>query len=86
MPLVSTFRKLVSWTPFTDQFVSTFQFDDIGPHGTKVVIYNLWLNDEGIYELSFDDDAEVCCISLLPYGLYHLRICFSFYNKRNNIK
>ncbi|KAL5122621.1 Protein MICRORCHIDIA 1 [Glycine soja] len=33
-------------------------FDDIGSHGTKVVIYNLWLNDEGIYELSFDDDAE----------------------------
>ncbi|KAI9083142.1 hypothetical protein K1719_034875 [Acacia pycnantha] len=24
----------------------------------KVVTYNLWLNDEGIYELSFDDEAE----------------------------
>lgn len=36
-----------------------FQFEDIGPHGTKVIIYNLWLNDEGIYELSFDDDDEV---------------------------
>ena len=39
-----------------------FQFEDIGPHGTKIIIYNLWLNDEGIYELSFDDDDEVCCI------------------------
>ncbi|CDY59720.1 BnaA03g59190D [Brassica napus] len=34
------------------------QFEDIGAHGTKVIIYNLWLNDEGIYELSFDDDDE----------------------------
>lgn len=36
-----------------------FQFEEIGPHGTKVIIYNLWLNDEGIYELNFDDDDEV---------------------------
>lgn len=35
------------------------QFEDIGRHGTKIIIYNLWLNDEGIYELSFDDDEEV---------------------------
>uniref|UniRef100_A0A0D3DHY9 Morc S5 domain-containing protein n=1 Tax=Brassica oleracea var. oleracea TaxID=109376 RepID=A0A0D3DHY9_BRAOL len=40
------------------------QFEDIGAHGSKVVIYNLWLNDEGIYELSFDDDDEVLNISL----------------------
>lgn len=37
-----------------------FQFQDIGSHGTKIIIFNLWLNDEGIYELSFDDDDEVC--------------------------
>lgn len=40
------------------------QFEDIGAHGSKVIIYNLWLNDEGIYELSFDDDDEVLNISL----------------------
>lgn len=36
------------------------QFEEIGVHGTRILIYNLWLNDEGIYELSFDDDDEVC--------------------------
>lgn len=35
------------------------QFEDIGRHGTIVIIFNLWLNDEGIYELNFDDDDEV---------------------------
>lgn len=41
----------------------TYQFEDIGTHGTKVMIYNLWLNDEGVYELSFDDEDEVLTLS-----------------------
>ncbi|KAK1281453.1 hypothetical protein QJS04_geneDACA002782 [Acorus gramineus] len=33
-------------------------FDDIGCHGTKVIIYNLWHNDDGDMELDFDSDIE----------------------------
>lgn len=46
------------------------QFEDIGSHGTKIIIYNLWLNDEGIYELSFDDDDEVHCILKMTFHLF----------------
>nr|VDD47868.1 unnamed protein product [Brassica oleracea] len=49
---------LLKWSPFSTKDELFKQFDDIGTHGTKVIIYNLWLNDEGIYELSFDDDDE----------------------------
>ncbi|CAA7035758.1 unnamed protein product [Microthlaspi erraticum] len=49
---------LLKWSPFTTEDELFQQFEDIGTHGTKVIIYNLWLNDEGIYELSFDDDDE----------------------------
>ncbi|WZY68020.1 hypothetical protein YC2023_000260 [Brassica napus] len=49
---------LLKWSPFSTKDELFQQFDDIGTHGTKVIIYNLWLNDEGIYELSFDDDDE----------------------------
>ncbi|CAF2146673.1 unnamed protein product [Brassica napus] len=49
---------LLKWSPFSTEDELFQQFDDIGTHGTKVIIYNLWLNDEGIYELSFDDDDE----------------------------
>ncbi|XP_010432184.1 PREDICTED: protein MICRORCHIDIA 1 [Camelina sativa] len=49
---------LLKWSPFSTVDELLQQFEDIGTHGTKVVIYNLWLNDEGIYELSFDDDDE----------------------------
>lgn len=46
------------------------QFDDIGSRGTKVIIYNLWLNDDGIVELDFDTDPEVetpFSVSLYPF-------------------
>ncbi|XP_020974162.1 protein MICRORCHIDIA 6 isoform X2 [Arachis ipaensis] len=33
-------------------------FNDVGFHGTKVIIYNLWLNDDGNLELDFDTDPE----------------------------
>lgn len=51
-------KTILDWSPFTSKEDLMLQFDDIGSHGTKILIYNLWLNDEGIYELSFDDDAE----------------------------
>ncbi|KAL1215547.1 Protein MICRORCHIDIA 1 [Cardamine amara subsp. amara] len=49
---------LLKWSPFSTIEELLQQFEVIGAHGTKVIIYNLWLNDEGIYELSFDDDDE----------------------------
>ncbi|KAG5407764.1 hypothetical protein IGI04_013883 [Brassica rapa subsp. trilocularis] len=46
------------WSTNLNILLKWSQFEDIEAHGTKVIIYNLWLNDEGIYELSFDDDDE----------------------------
>ncbi|KAK2657092.1 hypothetical protein Ddye_010144 [Dipteronia dyeriana] len=51
-------KTILEWSPFTSKDELMQQFEDIGPHGTKVIIYNLWLNDEGVYELSFDDYDE----------------------------
>nr|GEW67819.1 protein microrchidia 2-like [Tanacetum cinerariifolium] len=51
-------KLILEWSPFTSKEELLQQFEDIGSHGTKVLIYNLWLNDEGIYELNFDEDEE----------------------------
>ncbi|KAJ0097488.1 hypothetical protein Patl1_28998 [Pistacia atlantica] len=56
----SNLETILEWSPFASKTELMEQFEEIGPHGTKVIIYNLWLNDEGIYELNFDDDDEVC--------------------------
>ncbi|KAH7566331.1 hypothetical protein JRO89_XS08G0139300 [Xanthoceras sorbifolium] len=53
-------KTILEWSPFASKDELMQQFEDLGPRGTKVIIYNLWLNDEGVYELSFDDDDEVC--------------------------
>ncbi|KAK1422148.1 hypothetical protein QVD17_25065 [Tagetes erecta] len=51
-------KTILEWSPFTSKDDLVQQFEDIGSHGTKIIIYNLWLNDEGIYELNFDEDDE----------------------------
>lgn len=61
----------IVWTSlFMTILFYSCQFEDIGSHGTKIIIYNLWLNDEGIYELSFDDDDEVHCILKMTFHLF----------------
>ncbi|GAY42617.1 hypothetical protein CUMW_068300 [Citrus unshiu] len=55
-------KTILEWSPFASKSELLQQFEDIGPHGTKVIIYNLWMNDEGVYELSFDDDEEDICL------------------------
>ncbi|CAN1190568.1 Protein MICRORCHIDIA 2 [Linum perenne] len=54
----SNLKIILEWSPFSSKEELLEQFDAIGKHGTKILIYNLWLNDEGVYELSFDDDDE----------------------------
>lgn len=49
---------ILEWSPYTTETELMKQFDDIGPHGTKIILYNLWLNDDGILELDFDSDKE----------------------------
>lgn len=65
--------------------ICTFQFEDIDHHGTKVIIYNLWLNDDGIFELDFDDDDEVIlCILMFHIWVPNLH-CLSSYLLRIHI-
>ncbi|CAN6563234.1 unnamed protein product [Malus baccata var. baccata] len=54
----SNLKTILEWSPFASKDDLMRQFEEIGSHGTRILIYNLWLNDEGIYELSFDDDDE----------------------------
>ncbi|XP_057766165.1 protein MICRORCHIDIA 3-like isoform X2 [Salvia miltiorrhiza] len=51
-------KTILEWSPFASKDDLMLQFGNLGSHGTKVIIYNLWMNDEGIYELNFDDDHE----------------------------
>ncbi|XVF14069.1 hypothetical protein REPUB_Repub09cG0025000 [Reevesia pubescens] len=54
----SNLSMLLKWSPYTTEGELLKQFDDIGHHGTKIVIYNLWLNNDGDMELDFNSDPE----------------------------
>lgn len=49
----------LQWHLLSFYFVPLWQFEDVGTHGTKVIIYNLWLNSDAKLELDFDSVAEV---------------------------
>ncbi|PSR89570.1 Protein MICRORCHIDIA like, partial [Actinidia chinensis var. chinensis] len=59
----SNLSVLLQWSPYSTEAELLKQFDDISYHGTKVIVYNLWLNDEGTMELDFDSDPEDIRIS-----------------------
>ncbi|XP_065860649.1 protein MICRORCHIDIA 6-like [Euphorbia lathyris] len=61
---MSNLSMLLQWSPYSTEAELLQQFDDIGPQGTKVVIYNLWFSDDGNAELDFERDPEDIHISV----------------------
>ncbi|TVU34802.1 hypothetical protein EJB05_16654 [Eragrostis curvula] len=62
----SNLSVLLKWSPFATEEELMHNFTDIGPHGTKIIVYNLWSNDDGNLELDFDTDPEDIMISGAP--------------------
>ncbi|CAM0881330.1 unnamed protein product [Alopecurus aequalis] len=54
----SNLAILSKWSPFASEAELLKQFDDIGEHGTKVIVFNLWFNDDGDMELDFNSDDK----------------------------
>uniref|UniRef100_A0A5B6ZI37 Putative MORC family CW-type zinc finger protein 3 isoform X1 n=1 Tax=Davidia involucrata TaxID=16924 RepID=A0A5B6ZI37_DAVIN len=55
---MSNLSMVLQWSPYSTEAELLKQFDDIGYHGTKIIIFNLWFNDEGAMELDFESDPE----------------------------
>ncbi|GAQ80947.1 ATPase-like domain containing protein [Klebsormidium nitens] len=49
---------ICEWSPFATQEALLDQFGGLGSHGTRVVIFNLWENDDGLLELDFETDPR----------------------------
>uniref|UniRef100_A0A0D9XRV2 Morc S5 domain-containing protein n=1 Tax=Leersia perrieri TaxID=77586 RepID=A0A0D9XRV2_9ORYZ len=59
----SNLSVILKWSPFATEEQLLQNFCDIGPHGTKIVIFKLWLNDDGDLELDFNSDEKDILIS-----------------------
>ncbi|KAH7314913.1 hypothetical protein KP509_21G027000 [Ceratopteris richardii] len=51
---VQSLETIEHWSPYPSQKELLNQFESMSGHGTRVVIYNLWQDEEGHLELDFD--------------------------------
>ncbi|KAJ0039310.1 hypothetical protein Pint_23772 [Pistacia integerrima] len=51
-------ETIVQWSPYTSEEDLFHQFNLLEDQGTRVIIYNLWEDDEGNLELDFDSDRD----------------------------
>ncbi|XP_038712985.1 protein MICRORCHIDIA 7-like [Tripterygium wilfordii] len=49
---------IVQWSPYQSEKDLLNQFNDLKSRGTRIIIYNLWDNDEGNLELDFDTNPH----------------------------
>ncbi|XP_024363014.1 protein MICRORCHIDIA 7 isoform X2 [Physcomitrium patens] len=53
---VHNLELIQSWSPYGSEEELFDQFTGMKDHGTKIVLYNLWEDDQGQLELDFDTD------------------------------
>lgn len=51
-------QTIVQWSPYLSEAELVQQFDNVKDQGTRIIIYNLWEDDEGCLELDFDTDPH----------------------------
>ncbi|CAO2038394.1 unnamed protein product [Urochloa humidicola] len=51
-------ETIIQWSPYSTEAELIQEFGSIGEQGTRIVIYNLWEDDEGELELDFDADTN----------------------------
>ncbi|KAF3647161.1 putative peptide/nitrate transporter-like [Capsicum annuum] len=84
-------RRDMEQLQLTEDMTLDRKFDDIGDHGTKIIIYNLWLNDEGKMELDFQSDPEayLSILYLRIPGNFCIWLCgqiVEYHNIANDLK
>lgn len=51
-------ETIVKWSPFSSETELLQQFNKMKDQGTRIIIYNLWEDDQGLLELDFEADPH----------------------------
>ncbi|XP_057508601.1 protein MICRORCHIDIA 7-like isoform X1 [Actinidia eriantha] len=51
-------ETILHWSPYASEEDLLQQFNSLKAHGTRIIIYNLWEDDQGQLELDFDADQN----------------------------
>ncbi|KAI0529549.1 hypothetical protein KFK09_002101 [Dendrobium nobile] len=64
---------LLRWSPFSKEEELLNQFNHIKGCGTRIIVFNLWQNDNGDPELDFDTNEKDILISGTPKAMHNSR-------------
>ncbi|KAK8472714.1 hypothetical protein PHAVU_002G284600 [Phaseolus vulgaris] len=76
-------ETMVQWSPFSDEADLLRQFNLVKDHGTRVIIYNLWEDDQGQLELDFDADPHDIQIRGVNRDEKNIQMAKEFPNSRH---
>ncbi|XP_060204157.1 LOW QUALITY PROTEIN: protein MICRORCHIDIA 7-like [Lycium barbarum] len=51
-------ETIIEWSPFSSEADLLRQFNPMKGQGTRIIVYNLWEDDQGLLELDFDADPH----------------------------
>ncbi|KAL3342498.1 hypothetical protein AABB24_026497 [Solanum stoloniferum] len=51
-------ETIIEWSPFSSEVDLLRQFNPMKGQGTRIIVYNLWEDDQGLLELDFDADPH----------------------------
>ncbi|KAK7358674.1 hypothetical protein VNO77_00612 [Canavalia gladiata] len=76
-------ETIVQWSPFSSETDLLRQFHLMKDHGTRVIIYNLWEDDQGQLELDFDADPHDILLRGVNRDEKHIQMAREFPNSRH---
>ncbi|KAK1435724.1 hypothetical protein QVD17_01491 [Tagetes erecta] len=76
-------EAVVEWSPFASEADLLKQFDNMKDQGTRIIIYNLWEDDQGQLELDFDADEEDIQIRGVNRDEKNIRMASNYPNSRH---
>uniref|UniRef100_A0A0D3F518 Morc S5 domain-containing protein n=1 Tax=Oryza barthii TaxID=65489 RepID=A0A0D3F518_9ORYZ len=54
----TSLATIIEWSPYSSEAELLQEFSSIKEQGTRIIIYNLWENEQGELELDFDTDVN----------------------------
>ncbi|KAL9335424.1 hypothetical protein Peur_072605 [Populus x canadensis] len=76
-------ETIVHWSPFSSEADLLRQFKLMSDHGTRIIIYNLWEDDQGMLELDFDSDPHDIQLRGVNRDEKHIQMAKEFPNSRH---
>ncbi|XP_022775906.1 protein MICRORCHIDIA 7-like [Durio zibethinus] len=76
-------ETIFQWSPYMSETDLLEQFNFLKDHGTRIIIYNLWEDDEGKVELDFDTDEHDIQIRGVNRNEKNIAMAKTFHNSRH---